>query len=152
MLANAMNVKAIRAQIQRIFGEAKKLGLDNDALHDKVKAVTGLEHISQLTMSQADDVIDSLTGKRRSFQPVTHVQRPISRASQEQISLIFGLAKKLGWLEGGDKKRLIGFIRGQYGVECIDWMEPDDAIKCIEALKAMVAGGRKERKGYHGEA
>jgi len=85
-------------------------------------------------------------------------ERPISRASQEQIRLILGLAKKLGWVKKRDgeaevdKDRLNGFIRSQYGVDHIDWMEPDAARNCIEAMKAMLAGGRKERKGYRGDA
>ena len=152
MLVNAANEKASRPQIQRIFGLAKKMGLDNEALHDKVMAVTSQEHISQLTGSQADAVIYSMTGERPSFRRVEYVQRPISRASQDQIGLILGLAKKLGWpIERQNRQRLNGFLREQYGVEHIDWLDPEDAVKCIEALKAMVAGGRKERKGYRGD-
>jgi hypothetical protein len=50
-----------------------------------------------------------------------------------------------------DMDRVNGFLKSQYSVEHINWLPPDAARKCIEALKAMVAGGRKERKGYHGE-
>jgi len=154
MLGNTADMKASPEQIRCIWGLGRKNGLDKDALHDKCLAVTGQEHISQLTKYQAIKLIDSLMGKKpRDFYPVEY-ERPLSRASQEQIRLIFGLAKKLGWVKNGeiDKDRLNGFVRSQYSVDHIDWMEPDAARNCIEAMKAMLAGGRKERKGYRGDA
>ena len=47
----------------------------------------------------------------------------------------------MGW----DDPRLRGWLRSQYGVEYIDWLTAADAIKCIEGMKAMLAGGRAER-------
>lgn len=150
-MQNTMCGKASVEQIRCIYGLGRKLGFDNDGLHEKCKAVTGKEHISRLTKYQAMDLIDSMQGKKRSFRPAEY-ERPISRASAGQIKVILGLAAKLGWLKDDkiDMDRVNGFIRNQYGVDHIDWIDPEDARKCIEALKAMVAGGRTERKGYHG--
>jgi len=150
MAATSAAVRADKAstdQIKMLFGLAKKAGIDNDTLHARVKALTGQEHISHLTKYQCGRVIDNLSGKK----PEPREERPLDRASQEQISLILGLAKKLGWLSDGTKKRLNGFLRSRYHVERVDWLEPDVAANVIEALKGMLAGGRKERKGYSAE-
>ena len=145
-------------QIKCIWGQARKIGLDKVELHEKCLAVTGEEHISHLTRYQAIRLIDSLMGKKpREFYPVEHVQRndaerPISRASQKQVGLILALAGTLEWRKDGriDMDRVNGFLRSQYSVDNINWMDPQMAGKCINAMKGMVAGGRKERKGYHG--
>lgn len=137
---------ATKQQVRMIYGTGKKLGLDNDLLHARCMAVTGKEHISQLTKAEAATLIDALLGKKSSpYQPKRDV-RPLDRASQEQINLILGLARKLGWLEGGSKRRLNAFLRARWGVEQLDWLPPDVAVKVTEALKAMHKGGRGERK------
>lgn len=135
-------------QKRMLYGIAKKHGMDNDMLHARCKAVTGQESISKLTVGQCARLIDSIEGKKSDYQPQAH--RPIDRASQEQIGVIFGLCKKLGWIMGGmvDKLRLKAFLKKRFGIEAIDWMTPEQAIKVTEALKAMLAGGRGEREGY----
>lgn len=135
------------AQKRMIYGVARKAGMDNDVLHARCLAVTGHEHISELTLQEAGRLIDSITGKNgsrpRRYSDDPH---PLNRASQGQINVILGLAKKLGWLEGGSKARLHAFLRTRYQVERLDWLPPDTAIKVTEAMKAMVQGGRGERK------
>ncbi len=143
----ARNDKASKEQIGRIWGLAKKLGLDSDALHEKTLAVTNEEHISRLTELQADKLIASLQGNRTTYRPDT---RPASRVGQAQINMILGLSVKLGWpVAKENRQRLNGFLRERYSVEHIDWLDPEQARQCIEALKAMLAGNRGERKGHH---
>lgn len=134
-------------QRRMIYGVAKKLGMDSELLHARCFEMFRREHLSELSVMQAAALIDSLTGTNTSsFR--RRRERPLDRASQEQINLILGLAKKLGWLEGGSKKRLMAFLRARFGVNALDWMEPDTAVKVTEALKAMLRGGRGERKDY----
>ncbi len=70
---------------------------------------------------------------------------PWHRAGQGQINLILGLARKLGWLENGSKTRLNAFLRARFGAERLNWLDPEQASKVTEALKAMLQGGRGER-------
>lgn len=141
---------ATKQQVKMIYGTGKQLGLDNDLLHARCMAVTGKEHISQLSKAEAGRLIDVLLGKRGD-QRKQRAERPLDRASQEQINLILGLARKLGWLEEGSKRRLNAFLRARWGVEQLDWLPPDVAVKVTEALKAMHKGGRGERKQTHAE-
>lgn len=137
---------ATKQQVRMIYGTGKKLGLDNDLLHARCMAVTGKEHISQLNKAEAARLIDAMLGKEGGKYQSRRDERPLDRASQEQINLILGLARKLGWLEGGSKRRLNAFLRARWGVEQLDWLPPDVAVKVTEALKAMHKGGRGERK------
>lgn len=142
------NEPATAKQVKMIYGVAKKEGLDNDLLHARCRAATGKEHISQLTKAEAARLIDSLTGGKGNRRgPAARADdRPLDRASQGQINVILGLARKLGWLEDGSKQRLNAFLRVRWGVERLDWLPPDVAVKVTEAMKAMAKGGRGERQ------
>ena len=141
-------IPASDAQRRMLYGAARKAGMDNDVLHARCLAVTGKEHISQLTMGEAARLIDSITGVDTSGKRGKPRQddRPLDRASQGQINVILGLARKLGWLEDSSKRRLNAFLRVRFGIDRLDWMTPDTAVKVTEALKAMVKGGRGERR------
>lgn len=142
--------KASAGQLRMIYGLARKAGMTDDVLHARCQAETGQEHLSQLSISQAGRLIDSLQGKRGGYIPAPD-SRPLDRASQAQINIILGIARKMGWLPKGNKTRLNAFIRARVGVERLDWLTPEQAIKTTEALKAMLAGGRAEREGYRGD-
>ncbi len=138
-------VPATAAQVRMLWYTAKKAGMDSDVLHARCQTVTGKEHISELSKTEAARLIDALTGSKCSARRQED-NRPMNRASQGQINVILSLAKKLGWLEDGSKRRLYAFLRARWGVERLDWMPPDVAVKVTEALKAMLKYGRGERK------
>lgn len=131
-------------QLRALWATARQLGMDSDDLHARARAQTGKEHLRDLTCREAYALLDGLKGRRRP-------EPPPDRASQEQIKVIFGLACRLGWLvdENGapSKARLTAFVAKRFGVDELDWMTPETATKVTEALKAMIAGGRGERKG-----
>ena len=141
----AARAPATAAQVRMLWYTAKKAGMGSDVLHARCQNVTGKEHISELSKAEAGRLIDDLTGcKRSTWQQADN--RPMDRASQGQINVILKLAKQLGWLEDGSKRRLYAFLRARWGVERLDWMPPDVAVKVTEALKAMLKHGRGERK------
>lgn len=135
-------MKASDKQRRMLYGLARKAGIDQDLLHARCLAVTGKEHISALTSGECARLIDSLQGGSHAAKRDT---RPLDRAGQGQINLILGLARKLGWLENGSKTRLNAFLRARFGVERLNWLDPEQASKVTEALKAMLQGGRGER-------
>lgn len=138
--------KASPEQLRMLYGLARKAGLDDDLLHARCLAVTGVAHLSLLTVAQAGRLIDNMQGRAVIRRPMD--DRPLDRASQSQINVILGIARKMGWLPGGDKARLNGFLRARVGVERLDWLTPEQAVKTTEALKAMLVGGRAERERY----
>lgn len=141
--SNAAQAGMTGEQRRMMFRLAKEQEMDIDTLRARAEAVTGSEHLSQLTKLQAARVIDSLMGKQPMY---GRRERAVTRITQGQVDVIFGLARKMGWLDEG-YDRIKGFVRSRYGVEVIDWMTPEQGRQCIEALKAMAAGGRAERKG-----
>lgn len=140
-MAAGQGVAAItHEQLKMLFALAREKGMDTDALHARAEAVTGQEHLSKLSKQDAARLIDSIIGKK-----TIPSARASNRVTQRQVELIFGLAKKLGWLDNG-YDRIRGFAKAQYGVDVIDWLTPDQGRCCIEALKAILAGKRAERK------
>lgn len=124
------------AQIRMLYGLARKNGLDNDMLHARVFEETRLDSIRDMSASAAARMIDSLMGKKQSD----------VRATNAQIGVIQGLEEKLGWKEQPD--RLRGWLRSRWQVECPQWLNSYQARECIEGMKAMLKGGRSERKNY----
>lgn len=122
-------------QIKMLWSVARQKGFDSEMLHARIYESYGKTSVKELTKKQGAELIDSLQGKKQHY----------SRASNAQVGVIRGLAKKMGW---EDPQRLRMFIRKRYGVERPEWMTPWQAIKAIEALKAMYEGGRWEAKEY----
>ena len=127
-------------QMRCIYAIARKGGLDNEALHAIVENGTGKESIKDLTWQDAKKVIDEL--KRLTGQETTG---PHDRPTKEQIGLIYGLAGRLGW--GDDPQRLTAWLEKRYHASHPRFLDEKSARNCIEAMKAMLAGGRGERKG-----
>ena len=127
-------------QMRCIYALARSGGLDNDALHAVVENGTGKDSIKTLTLQDAKKVIDQL--KRLTGQETTG---PYNRPTKEQVGLIYGLAAKLGWAD--DPTRLRAWLEKRYGVSHPRFLDEASTRNCIEAMKAMLAGGREERKG-----
>lgn len=135
------------AQLRKLYACAREAGIDDDTLHARCLAQTGRAHLRELSSREAAELIDSITGVDTS-EYRRRAPRPVNRASQDQLNKILALARKLGWLEDGSRVRLNGFLRARLGVEQLDWLTPEKAVQATEALKAMVAGGRGERKKH----
>lgn len=136
------------AQRGAIFGLAKAAGLENDALHDVVKRVSGRESIAALTKGEAIKVIDSL--KREAGQEPGHrdADRP-GMMTEAQRGKVYALCRTLGWVTEADDidmARLNGFLQARFHVARLQWVQAAKAGLVINALKSMVAGGRGERK------
>lgn len=148
-MAQTAGTKAERgisgAQIKMIWGLARKADLDEDTLHAMVARMTGEKSIKALTSYQGKRVIDRLMitcGQEKTAQP--------GRATRDQAAKIRALSDRLGWAE--DAQRLRGFMEKRYGVSSPFFMTDVDARNCIEAMKAMLAGGRGERRKKDADA
>lgn len=127
-------------QMRCIYALARQGGLDNEALHAVVENGTGKDSIKTLTLMDAIKVIDQL--KRLTGQETTG---PYDRPTKEQVGMIYGLAGKLGWSD--DPSRLRAWLEKRYGVSHPRFLNEANTRNCIEAMKAMLKGGRGERKG-----
>lgn len=129
-------------QMRCIYALARGGGISNEDLHAVVFATTGKDSMKLLTTADAKQVIDRL--KRLTGQETT---APHNKPTKEQVVKIYALAAKLGWAD--DPKRLRAFLEKRFGASHPTFLDDKHARNCIEAMKAMLAGGRGERKGGH---
>jgi hypothetical protein len=133
------------AQRGAIYGLAKRAGLDRDALHDVVWRVTARDSIANLTVGEAIRVIDrlkTLAGQ----EPGGQANGRPGWMTDAQKGKICALCRELHWVdEAGDidQARLDGFVRVRFGIAAQQWVDARAAGIIINALKAMVRGGRE---------
>lgn len=128
-------------QVQAIHAEARRRGLDREALRDTVESVTNrTRSIAELSHAEAQKVIQRLKGN--SFVPLRTLQYRRQRAgipqlvTPAQLKLIAELASQRDW----SVETLAQFCKRQCKREVPRTTQ--DANKVIEALKAM---NRKDR-------
>jgi len=154
-MSQALQDAMSASQRGAIFGVAKAAGLDNDALHDVVRRVTGKESISDLTRGGAIRVIDTLKALTGQAPGRPALDSRVGWMTPAQERKILALCRQLGWVtEAGevDDDRLKGFLRVRFKIQARQWVDARKAGMIIEAMKKMVAGGRGERKRKEQEA
>lgn len=118
--------KASTAQLRKIYALAREKGIDNENLHSLLYNICKKEHLSEITITEAVKLIDSLSGK----------EVP-GRATGRQIYFIQSLAKEFGWNE----KRIAGFVKKVGGVDNIHWLTKQQASAVIEGMKKLKEKG-----------
>lgn len=121
-------------QIQRIWALARVNGMDRDDVY----AMAKVEHLHDMTVSGAIQMIDLLM-VMAGQEPNTV---PLGKPTHKEMGMIRGLSTQLGWTDD----RLQAFIEKRFGISHPNFLDDKTARKVIEALKAMLAGGRGERK------
>ena len=129
-------------QMRCIYALARGGGISNDDLHAVVFTTTGKDSIRLLTTADAKQVIDRL--KRLTGQETT---APHNRPTKEQVAKIYALAAKLEVKNSIILWPLRVAVSGKASHPT--FLDDKHARNCIEAMKAMLAGGRGERKGGH---
>lgn len=122
-------------QIGCIWTLAAKAGMSRD----EVYAMARVEHLHELTMDAGIQMIDVL--RHMLGEPAGGQTRP-GRPSRRELAMIDALRSKLGW----SQERLQAFVAKRMGISHMRWLDQRTACKVIEALKAMLAGGRGERR------
>lgn len=129
-----MDARISNDQIACIWTLARKLGMDRDDVHAMAKVAS----LKDLSMAGAIQMIDLL--KEMAGQEVNTVPR--GKPTPAEMAKINFLMHQLGW----DDERLRAFIEKRFHVSHPRFMTDKTARMVIEALKAMAAGGRGERK------
>lgn len=121
------------SQLKKIYVLAKERGMDAELLHAHVWNLSKKESIKTLTLSEAIKVIDSLEG-------VASSKPGIAKPSVRQMNYIYGLMKKMGWVNQDgtpDADRLDGFLQNRFQIGSHKWLDKNIASKLIEAFKEM---------------
>ena len=125
-------------QLRKIYVLKKKAGMSNEELHCLARGLAGVESMRALNTRQAARIIDRLsimTGEKREI---------AARATPAQQHKILALAREMGW--AGEPGRLRSFLEKKAKVSDVRFLSIDSARWIIEAMKAMQAGGRAERR------
>jgi len=126
-----------KEQIKAIWALSHVVGMDRD----EVYAMARVEHLHDMTMAGAIQMIDLLkhmAGQdKNEDKPV-----PQGKPTTKEMSMINALTHKLGWSD----ERLKAFVEKRFGISHPRFLDDKTARKVIEALKAMLAGGRGERR------
>jgi hypothetical protein len=125
-------------QISCIWVLAKTLGMVKEDVYALAYEMAGAECIHGLNVAEAGQIIDRL--KTRAGQETNTTPR--GRATTKQLAMINALAIKMDW----DETRLRRFCEERFKVSHLKFLTDEQARKVTEALKAMLAGGRSERR------
>ena len=158
-----MKLAATRSYRKDISKEQKKiiytlgqaLGLvdrseEKDLLHTLIESMTGKNHVSELSVQEATQVIDRLKGNMKGtdrIQSTKSKAAPVHRpgmASDGQIRMIW---RQMYLLRDYDppgankdlKQRLRGFLKKYAGIDDIQFLTVEKANNVIEGLKGTVA-------------
>lgn len=120
-----MQGKLMRA----LWAIARQYDIDSDLLHQMVFGEFAIEHISALTESEGQYIIDKIKGKE------AEKPTPPGMATSAQKKYIQDMAHTLGWDD--NPNRLQGFVRKYTGIDNIDWLTVRQASAVIEGLKSI---------------
>lgn len=128
-----------------IYGERKRLGLDDDTARAFYLRVVGKDHLTQMTDAEHRKVLSQLRGVRPG--PMALVEAP-SRPPSKRIQGPYGKKLQALWIAmwhlGLTRDRtdegLAAFVRKQTKVDHTRFLvDPAEAKKAIEALKGWMA-------------
>lgn len=114
------------------------LDMTDGDLHAMIYQMIGAERVRDLTLGQAKAIIDRLKEMAGQENNTACPGKPTPR----QLELIALLTRELGW----DGERQRKFLEARFQVSHIRFLDDRRAWKVIEAMKAMVKGGRGERR------
>lgn len=129
-----MDARINAEQIKAIWALSHVVGMDRDDVYTMAK----VEHLHDMSMAGAIQMINLL--KEMAGQEVNTAPR--GKPTPAEMAKINALMHQLGW----DDERLRAFIEKRFHVSHPRFMTDKTARMVIEALKAMAAGGRGERK------
>ncbi|MDO5631114.1 MAG: regulatory protein GemA [Paracoccus sp. (in: a-proteobacteria)] len=119
----------------------RQLGLEDEDWRDVVERVTGQRSTRTLRPVQLHNLLDECDRLLGGRGPVSKPRRkPLGGRYAAKLQALWIAAWNLGLVATRDDKALIAFVRRQTGIDNPAWvLEPEDALKIIEALKAMTA-------------
>ena len=121
--------------------------MSEDDVHDLVYRETGKESLRKLTQGEINKVVRVLQNLKDGTQRPVAGKRTDEGGDPRTISQrrkIYQLCVELGW--NNDPRRINAFVKRMTGVDRLEWLNPAQCEKVIEALKAMASRKRKEQE------
>lgn len=116
----------------------RKLGLEDEDWRDIVERVTGQRSTKGLNPRQTRALLGELD--RLSGGKADTARKQLNGPFVPKIQALWISCWNLGLVSSRDDRQLLAFVRRQTGIDHANWvLDNADALKVIEALKAMMA-------------
>lgn len=125
-----------KAQIRKIWVEAKGLGFEKEIIYETIYNHFNKEHLSDLTKEEASILIDGLVKASKEYQ----TDRAQGMMTEKQEWKIEDYRIKLGW----SRKQLKAFIKKFAHIDHINWLTVNQASNIIEGLKNIYLRNNEE--------
>lgn len=155
-----------RWQIKSIYAMGRSLGLadsnrEDDNLHLLVAASTGKAHISDLSYSEASDVIGTLKERMRGAHKAAPAKKPSpSGCTVGQKNKIWYLMYELEKYDEQPSsaslgERLAGIVKRELHIDAsakdpLRWLSYPQASKLIESIKRYISSAESRRRREDG--
>ncbi|HGB3471633.1 TPA: gp16 family protein [Salmonella enterica subsp. diarizonae serovar 61:l,v:z35] len=124
--------------IQLIHVAKGKLGIDTDTYRQMLLSITGVTSTSSMNPGQLNKVLNAM--KRQDFQvkPArkARTQRPLVDTPQvKKLRALWLEMHSSGIVRDSGEAALQAWVKRETGVDRLQWLEPEQASRCIESLK-----------------
>lgn len=126
-----------KAQIRKIWVEAKGLGFEKEMIYEVIYSRFNKEHLSDLTKEEASTLIDRLVKASEE----TRIDKVQGMMTQNQEWKIEDYRIKLGW----NRKQLKAFIKKFAHIDHTNWLTVNQASNIIEGLKNIYLRNNEEK-------
>lgn len=126
------------------IAKSPELRMTDEDLHAVVYRETGKESIKALTQGQISEVARVLQNMKDSAARGSYTKRTDEGGNPETAALrqkMFMLMKELGW----SPAQVDGLAKRMFRIERQEWLDKQQSVKLVEALKAMAARKAAER-------
>lgn len=121
-----------RALLAKVHIARKALAIEEDSYRALLRRVAGGDSAGDFTDAQLVKVLDEF--RRLGWTPMK------KRSDKPHVRLIYGLWTELKpFLHDGSPAALSAFVRRQTGLAQPEWLNPQQANKVVEGLKAWLA-------------
>lgn len=141
--------------IRMVWAIAKspELGLTDEDLYGVVYQRTGKDSLRALSPRELGEVVRVLQDMKDGISRRNGRRRTDEGGNARTVELrrkAYRVMEEMGW----DEARVNGLARRMFGAERIEWLNPEQCGKLIEALKAIqrrqADPGKAERRTTHG--
>ncbi|ECU9383706.1 regulatory protein GemA [Salmonella enterica subsp. enterica serovar Newport] len=124
--------------IQLIHVAKGELGIDTDTYRQMLLSITGVTSTSSMNPGQLNKVLNAM--KRQGFQvkPArkARTQRPLVDTPQvKKLRALWLEMYSSGIVRDSGEAALQAWVKRETGVDRLQWLEPEQASRCIESLK-----------------
>ena len=129
--------KPVISQVAKIKIDHKQLGMDDASYRSMMPRVTGKRSATELTVTEQHQVLAELV--RLGFRPKpVHKGKTYSRPTSRKLVMLWQDLYQTGHVSNRSNAALCQWVSRQTGKGSPDWLEPAEAARLIEALKAWL--------------